>query len=202
MTTNTQTTTPPAADAAARPAGGPGRPGPGGPGGPQQRGGRRRQQTRYGRQMEEKQNLKKMYGVREEQLKRYYAEALRHSSETGPRLVVLLESRLDNALFRAGFAETRRAARQMASHRLVSVNDRPVTIPSMRLKPGDVVAVRESKRKKPLFENFEKRLQNVDSPEWLTLEGKNFSFKVASEPAEDAAAIGVDMRSVVEYFAR
>jgi len=171
-------------------------------GGHQQRGRRPRQRSRYGTQMEEKQNLKKIYGIKEEQLRRYYTEAQRSNEETGKKLITLLEHRLDNALYRAGFAETRPAARQMASHRLVEVNGRPVTIPSLRLQSGDTVTVKESKRKKGLFANFEKRMQNVAPPAWLSLDGGAFSFSITSEADPEEAGLGIDVRAIVEYFAR
>jgi small subunit ribosomal protein S4 len=165
------------------------RPGGGQGQGGQQRGRRRRQRSRYGTQMEEKQNLKSIYGLREEQ-------------QTGPRIIQLLELRLDNALYRAGFAPTRAAARQMASHRIVEVNGHGVNVPSMRLSIGDTVRVKVSKRDGVLFENFVKRLQNVNVPSWLTLEPAEYGFKVTTEPTTEEAPIGVDMRSVVEFFAR
>ena len=152
--------------------------------------------------MEEKQGLKGIYNIREEQLRKYYREAQRGTTETGPGLIVLLEQRLDNALYRAGFSETRRAARQLASHRLVEVNGRPVTVPSIRLRVGDTVTIRENKRNKTLFSNFEKRLQNVTPPSWLQLNPGAFSFTVQSLPDADEAAVGVDIRAIVEYFAR
>lgn len=203
-TTTAPNTTPPK-DAAAKPAGA-GRPG-GGAGrgghpGAGRGGGRRRQRSRYGTQMEEKQNLKKIFGIREEQLRRYYREAHRHASETGLRLISLLELRLDNAVYRAGFAPTRRAARQMSSHRLFSVNGRPVTVPSLRLSVGDVVTVRESKRAGALFENFEKSLQNVAPPSWIVLQPEEFGFRVTDIPSADEAAVGVNVRAIVEFFAR
>lgn len=186
---------------AAKPAGGSQRPG-GGPGG---RGGqqrRRRQRSRFGMQMEEKQNLKEIYGLREGQLRRYYAEALRAAEETGPRIIQLLELRLDNALYRAGFSPTRAAGRQMASHGLVEVNGRGVTVPSIRLSPGDTVKIKTNKRKSVLFDNFQKRLQNVALPSWIILDTADFGFKVLSEPSAEEATIGVDIRSVVEFFSR
>jgi small subunit ribosomal protein S4 len=169
------------------------------PGGPQRR---RRQMSRYGTQMEEKQNLKSIFGLREGQLRKYYHEAHAAAAETGPQLISLLELRLDNALYRVGFAPTRPAARQMASHRLVAVNDQPVSIPSYRLKVNDIVSVRASKHDSPLFENFEKRLQNVAVPSWLALTPKTFSFKVTALPSVEEAAVGVDVKAIVEYFAR
>ena len=190
----------PAQPAPAAPAKGGRGGGPGGrPGGPQRR---RRQRSRYGTQMEEKQNLKGIFGIREEQLRKYYREAHHDTTETGPQLVTLLERRLDNALYRAGFAPTRQAARQLASHRIVDVNGQPVTVPSLRLKVDDVVAVRESKRGSALFENFAKRLQNVATPSWIALNPKAYSFTVTALPTAEEASVGVDMRAIVEYFAR
>ncbi len=163
---------------------------------------RRRQRSRFGTQMEEKQNLKEIYGLREGQLRRYYQEALKSTEETGPRIIQLLELRLDNALYRAGFTPTRPAGRQMASHGLVEVNGRSVNVPSVRLSPGDVVRVKVGKRKSILFENFQKHLQNVALPAWMTLTPDDFSFKVETLPEASTANLGVDIRSVVEFFSR
>jgi len=163
---------------------------------------RRRQRSRFGTQMAEKQNLKTIYGLREGQLRRYYAEALKAEEETGPRIIQLLELRLDNALYRAGFAPTRPAGRQMASHGLVEVNGRSVNVPSFRLSPGDVVRVKVGKRKSVLFDNFQKRLQNVALPAWITLTPDDFSFKIESTPEAAEATLGVDIRGVVEFFSR
>lgn len=166
---------------------------------PQQR---RRNRSRYATQLQEKQDLKNLYGIREQQLKRYYFEALRAGGETGPNMVSLLERRLDNAVYRAGFAQTRPQARQMTTHRLFQVNGRSVDIPSYSLRPGDVVTVKQSKQNKSYFSNFEKRLQNVRPPAWATLNAKDFGFTVQSVPTFDEANIGIDIRAVVEYFAR
>ena len=164
--------------------------------------GRRKVRSRYGTQLAEKQQLKEIYGIREEQLRRYYKEAQKSEEQTGRVLVELLERRLDNALYRAGWAPTRKAARQMASHKLVTVNGRVVSVPSIRLRENDVVAVKESKRSKEVFANFEKKLQNTALPSWITLDSKEYAFKVASLPNMEEAAVGVDIRAVVELFAR
>lgn len=163
---------------------------------------RRQQKSRYGTQMDEKQQLKGIYGIQEQQLKNYYARARASKKETGPELIVLLERRLDNAVYRAGFAPTRKAARQMATHRLLTINGRPVDIPSYRLSVGDQVAVRESKRAKAPFSNFEKRMQNVKAPTWLILNPAEFSFTVTTVPTLPEANVGVDVQAIVEYFAR
>lgn len=163
---------------------------------------RRRPGSRFSQQLREKQNLKGIYGLREEQLKHYYRQALQSRSETGPLLIQMLELRLDNAVFRAGFATTRKQARQMVSHGLFLVNGRKVDVPSQRVKIGDVVTVKEGKRAKALFDNFEKRMQNVRLPEWLRLDTSAYSFTVTARPAPEEAGIGVDIRAVVELFAR
>lgn len=165
-------------------------------------GGRRRQRSRFAVQMEEKQNLKEIYGLRERQLRRYYTEALRGKKETGPGLIELCERRLDNALYRAGFCATRAAARQLVSHGFVEVNERSVNVPSRRVGLGDMVRIKESKRSSVLFDNFEKRLQNVSLPSWISLDPAVYSFSVTAEPEADEAGLGVDIRSVVEFFAR
>jgi small subunit ribosomal protein S4 len=105
-------------------------------------------------------------------------------------------------VFRAGWAPTRPAARQMSSHRLLLVNGKPVNIPSINLRVGDIVTVKENKRNKPLFENFMMKLQNVHLPSWITLVPNEFSFKVVALPTMEEAQLGVDIRAIVEYFAR
>lgn len=169
--------------------------------GPQQRK-FKRPSSRYGQQLSEKQELKEIYGLREEQLRVYYKRALTSKGETGPHLIRALESRLDNAVFRAGMAQTRAQARQMVTHGLFTVNGRRCDIPSLSLVVGDVVAVKEGKRKKALFTNFDKRMQSARLPEWLTLDVQGYGFKVAGKPDVEEAGIPVDIRAVVELFAR
>ena len=172
-----------------------------GQGGQRQQGRRPRQKSRYGQQLSEKQNLKELFGIRDGQLRKYYAQALKTRGQTGPMLISLLERRLDNAIFRAGFAQTRPQARQMATHRLFAVNGRAVDVPSYELKTGDVVSLRESKRNKSYFSSFEKRMQNASTPSWILINPEEFSFKVQSLPAYEEANVGVDIRAVLEFFA-
>lgn len=163
---------------------------------------RRRNRSRYAGQLQEKQELKKIFGIREGQLKKYFNTARRFKGETGPRIITILESRLDNAVFRAGFAQTRAQSRQMVSHRFFTVNGRPVDVPSYQVRKGDVVSVRESKRNASYFANFDKRMQNVRTPSWITLDEKTFGFKIDGAPTQDEANLGIDVRAIVEYFAR
>lgn len=168
----------------------------------QQQGRRPRQKSRYGTQLQEKQNLKEMFGIRNSQLRRYHDRALRVKGQTGPMLVSLLERRLDNAIFRSGFAESRPQARQMATHRLFAVNGVAVDVPSYELKVGDVVSVRESKQKKSYFSSFEKRMQNVSTPSWILVNPAEFSFTIKALPSFEEANVGVDIRAVLEFFAQ
>ena len=167
------------------------------------RGRSRGNKSRYGEQLEEKRNLRKIFGIREGQLKRYYREAqATRSRETGPYLVELLERRLDNAVYRAGLADSRAQARQMASHKLFEVNGRVVSIPSIRLKIGDVVQVKESKRGKAHFTNFDKRMQNAQAVGWIELDAKEFSFRISADPSSEEAKLAVNTQAVVELLSR
>jgi small subunit ribosomal protein S4 len=168
----------------------------------QQSRGRKRPKSRFGAQLEEKQNLKEIYGVAEAQLKKYYTTAKKSNEETGPALIELLERRLDNAIYRAGFATTRAQARQMASHGLFNVNGRPVNVASIILREGDLVQVKETKRKKSYFSSFDKRMQSAQVAEWITLDVKNYGFKVAGKPSADQTGIGVAIQEVVEFLSR
>lgn len=159
--------------------------------------------TRFGVQSAEKRNLKQIFGLSEAQLRRYFREARRpRGKETGVYLIELIERRLDNAIFRAGLAQSRPQARQMVSHGLFCVNDRPVSIPSRRLKPGDVVRVKVSKQNKSYFTNFPKRMQNAQPPPWITLEVEHFGFSLAGVPVAAEAKLGVDTQAVVELMSR
>ena len=164
--------------------------------------GPRRKVSRYGTQIQEKKALKELYGIREEQLKNYYKKALRSKEETGPALITMLERRLDNAVFRSGMAQTRPQARQMSTHGFFTVNGVPVDIPSYLLKTGDVVAVKENKRSKPYFSNFDKRMQSVRTPSWVSITADDYSFKFTALPDVEEANVGVDMRAIVEFFTR
>ena len=173
-----------------------------GAGGQQQSRRRRQNKSRYSEQMSEKQSLKKIYGIRENQLRINYRRAQRSDQQTGDQLIVLLESRLDNAIFRAGFVDTRPAARQMSSHGLLTINGRSIDVPSAQLKIGDVVAVKENKREQPIFANLKKRLASVNPPAWIRIDADNYSFEIIALPEAAAAAIPVDVQAIVEYFAR
>ena len=172
-----------------------GRPGAGG----QQR---RRTKTRYGTQMAEKQQLKGIYNIREQKLRNYFKEAYRIRGATGEQLISLLERRLDNVVYRAGFAPTRATARQMVSHGFFQVNGKGVDVASYRVRPNDVITIKTGKRGKSHFANFPKSLQNVNVPSWLALNTDAYSVTVTGNPLADEAQVGVDIQAIVEFLSR
>lgn len=165
--------------------------------------GRKRKLTEYGIRLMEKQKLKFLYGgLREKQFKRYFEEASRSKGNTGQVLLQLLERRLDNVVYRLGFASTRRQARQWIVHGHFLVNGKKVNIPSYRVEVGDVIEVKPSSRDIPqLLEN----LQNVDPrsiPPWLELDKENFRGKVVDLPRDIQLEVPVNLQYVIEFYSR
>lgn len=163
--------------------------------------GKRKQVSDYGQQLIEKQKIRFSYGITERQLENYVNEATA-MKKVAPRdaLFQLLESRLDNTLYRLGIASTRRLARQMASHGHFTVNGSRTTVPSYRLKVGDVVALREGSKSRTLFQNMDKKLAKVATPAWLTFDAKNISGTVKGTPVNDDTFL--DFGSVLEFYSR
>lgn len=160
-----------------------------------------RRTSDFGRQLAEKQKLRLNYGLTERQLRDVVVEARRSKTATGPKLVELLERRLDNVVFRAGLAPTIPAARQLIRHRHVLVNARPVNVPSLRVRSGDVVALRESRRNHPAVLDA---LQSppLERPEWLSFDEERRSATVRRLPVEGEPPFPVELPLVVEYYAR
>lgn len=152
--------------------------------------------------MSEKKSLKEIFALNEGQLRKYYREAHATRGATGQVLVSLLEQRLDNAVFRAGFAFTRPTARQMVSHGFFMVNGRRVTIPSYRVSADDVISVKDSKRTKSHFVAFPKSLQNVQPPSWIVLDPDKYAFNIKGTPSFDEANLGVDVQAIIEFLSR
>ncbi|SHK37679.1 30S ribosomal protein S4 [Thermocrinis minervae] len=165
--------------------------------------GRRRKLTEYGLRLMEKQKLKFLYGgLREKQFKRYFEEASRAKGNTGQVLLQLLERRLDNVVYRLGFASTRRQARQWIVHGHFLVNGKKVNIPSYRVEVGDVIEVKPSSRDIPqLLEN----LENIDPrsiPPWLELDKENFRGKVIDLPKDVQLEIPINLQYIIEFYSR
>jgi small subunit ribosomal protein S4 len=166
------------------------------------KGERRQRLSEYGLQLREKQKLRRMYGVLERQFRGYYQEAARRSGSTGETLLKLLESRLDNVVYRMGFAATRAEARQLVSHKGVEVNGSPVTIASYQVKAGDVVQIREKARKQLRIQNALQVASQVGFPDWLDVNEKEFRGVFKSAPARDEVLPDINENLVVELYSK
>ena len=156
----------------------------------------------YGTQLREKQKVKRIYGVLERQFRRYFAEADRLKGNTGENLLQLLESRLDNVVYRMGFGSTRAEARQLVSHKAITVNEKPVTIASYQVKPGDIVQVREKSRKQLRIASALNVAQQVGLPEWVEVNDKEFRGVFKSAPGRDDVLPDINENLVVELYSK
>ena len=165
-------------------------------------GGRRpKAPTEYGAQLIEKQKVRFSYGISERQLSNYVKKASAvGGAGTTEKLYESLESRLDNAIYRMGLGASRRATRQMVSHGHFIVNNHRVTIPSLELKPGDVVKIREGSKGKKLFENLADRLKDYNGPGWLSFDLNSQEGKILSKPKNIETFL--DLNSVLEFYSR
>ena len=169
---------------------------------PGQHGQGRSKSSEYGQQLREKQKAKRFYGVLESQFRGYFELAERRPGQTGENLLAILESRLDNVVYRLGFAMSRAEARQMVSHGHITVNGRKVNIPSYQVKPGMVVALKESSR------SIEKIKANIEAnafrpaPKWLEYDVNNMVAKVAAVPAREDIDLPIEERLIVELYSK
>ena len=156
----------------------------------------------YGNQLREKQKVKRMYGVLERQFRRYFAEADRRKGNTGENLLKLLESRLDNVVYRMGFGSTRAEARQLVSHKAITVNGNVVNIASYQVKSGDVVAVREKAKKQARIVEAISLAEQSGMPSWVTVDGKKMEGTYKSMPDRSEIANDVNESLIVELYSR
>jgi len=169
---------------------------------PGQHGQARRKLTEYGMHLREKQRLKRFYGVLERQFRRYFDQASRRKGKTGEALLQMLELRLDNVVYRLGFASSRRQARQLVVHGHFAVNGRPVDRPSYALRVGDVVSVRETSREVALLRENVDRAAARGVPQWLELNPERLEGRVLTLPRRDQVDAPVNEQLVVEYYSR
>jgi len=169
---------------------------------PGQHGVRRRKMGEYGIQLREKQKVRRVYGVLERQFRNYYNEAESHTGVTGEALLQLLETRLDNVVFRLGFATSRAQARQLVTHGHFAVNGTPTNIASFTMRPGDRVEVRESHRSREAFKVIKETLKGHQAPEWLSLEPAKLAGSVSTLPRRDQMPLDLSEQLVVEYYSR
>lgn len=162
--------------------------------------------TEYGRQLLEKQKVRLTYGLSEKQFSAYVAQAMKThaTAEITPADVLhrLLELRLDNVVYRLGFAPSRRAARQMVSHGHITVGGRKTTIPSRQVHVGDVLGVREGSRTLPLFESYAARFAEMSLPQWLSWDIKKMQGGVSGMPSTESALPAGDLISVLSFYSR
>ncbi|GAB4203442.1 MAG: 30S ribosomal protein S4 [Tibeticola sp.] len=156
----------------------------------------------YGLQLREKQKVKRMYGVLERQFRRYFEEADRRRGNTGSNLLFLLESRLDNVVYRMGFGSTRAEARQLVSHKAVTVNGQQVNIPSYLVKPGDVVAVREKARKQTRVVEALQLAQQTGLPAWVEVNVEKAEGVFKKVPDRDEFGADINESLIVELYSR
>ena len=156
--------------------------------------------SEYGLQLREKQKAKFIYGVLEKQFRNYFKDAARREGQTGENLMISLETRLDNVVFRIGLARTRREARQIVGHKLVLVNGKSVNIPSYRVKAGDRIEVREKSRNSERFKDIIAATDSRLTPAWITSDLKNLSGTVSSIPSRDDIDVPVTEILIVEYY--
>jgi small subunit ribosomal protein S4 len=169
---------------------------------PGQHGIRRRKMSEFGIQLREKQKVRRVYGVLERQFKHYFETAEARPGVTGENLLRLLETRLDNAVFRMGFASSRAQARQLVNHGHFTVNGRQTNIPSYRVHEGDRIEVRESSRKAEYFKNVKDSLRSAQRPGWLDVDADKLSGSITALPSRDQMPQELNEQLVVEYYSR
>ena len=156
--------------------------------------------SEYGRQLREKQKAKRMYGVSEKQFRRAFAKATTSKAVTGSRLLQLLELRLDNVIYRAGFAMTRPQARQFVSHKQFLVNGRAVDVPSIEVKVGDVITVRDRFENNIIFESHSDRIRMI--PKWLCVDAKKKTITIERLPDAEEVEQAISVHMIVEFYSR
>ena len=169
---------------------------------PGQHGAAKKKMGEYGVQLREKQATRRYYGVLEKQFKNYYAEAARKEGMTGENLLVLLERRLDNVVYRMGLAESHRDARQLVLHAHFTLNGKKVNIPSILVKPGDVISVKESSRDSAKIKGLAEALESKVAPKWLNVDKANLTANVVSFPAREDIDFDFNEQLIVELYSK
>lgn len=168
------------------------------------RGGKKRRSvmTEYGKQLREKQELKRMYGLREKQFKNYFKEATTKKDETTHLLVEYLEIRLDNVVYRLGLAKSRVMARQIVSHGHIMINGKKVNIPSYRVNVKDTITINPSKLKSKMYDDLKTLLKNYQPPQWLKLDKSKLAGEVLSKPDVSEVSTIINLPLIVEFYSR
>ena len=163
---------------------------------------RRRKVSEFGLQLREKQKVRKSYSVLERQFRNYFEKAEQGKGMTGENLLRLLEMRLDNVVYRMGFASSRAQARQLVSHGHFAVNGHPTNVPSFGTKVGDRIEVRDSRRNREYFKTADQTIKAAQIPEWVSVDPSKLSGTVLSEPAREQMPLEFNEQLVVEFYSR
>lgn len=169
---------------------------------PGQHGQRRKKQSEYGLQLREKQKAKRIYGILEKQFAKYFEIAERRKGITGDNLLEILESRLDNAVYRMGFASSRKEARQLVLHEHFTINGQKVNIPSYLIHVGDVIEVKEESKKSDKFKEITEATASRISPQWLEVDAENMVGKMISLPTREDIDIPIEDHLIVELYSK
>ena len=169
---------------------------------PGQHGAANKKQREYGMHLREKQKTRRYYGVLEKQFKNYFEEADRKEGMTGENLLKLIERRLDNVVYRMGMAESRKEARQLVLHEHFELNGKKVNIPSIIVRAGDVVTVRENFRSSPKCKALAEALQTKIAPKWLDVDKNGLSAKVVALPAREDIDFEINEQMIVEFYSK
>lgn len=169
---------------------------------PGQHGQSRKKVSEYGLQLREKQRARRVYGVLEGQFRSYFDKADRQKGITGENLLVLLERRLDNVVYRLGFAASRTQARQLVRHRHFTVNGKRVDIPSYQIKPGDVIQVKETSKQSPLIKEIAEAVTTKTTPAWLEVQAEEMIGKIVRYPNRDEIDTPIQEHLIVELYSR
>lgn len=169
---------------------------------PGQHGAKSSRLSDYGVHLREKQKIRRIYGILERQFRRYFEEAARRKGSTGENLLKLLESRLDNVVYRMGFASTRAEARQMVSHKAIVVNGGVVNIPSCQVKSGDVVSIREKAKKQARVQEALSLAEGIGFPHWVQVDAKKMEGVFKSTPERSDLSSDINESLVVEFYSK
>ena len=161
-----------------------------------------RKMSEYGLQLREKQKAKFIYGVLEKPFRNYYKKAQRQPGQTGENLMIMLETRLDNVVFRMGFARTRKEARQIVDHKHVLVNGKQVNIPSYLVKAGDVIEIKEKNKGSQRYKDILEVTAGNMVPDWLEVDAENLKGEVKELPKREAIDVPVDEMLIVELYSK
>ncbi len=162
----------------------------------------RKKVTEYGSQLREKQKAKRIYGLQEKQFHKYYVEAERIKGVTGTNMLIMLEERLDNVVYRMGLGVSRSQSRQLVNHGHITVNGKTVTIPSYQVKVGDVIAVKESKVEKGNFKELRNLKKPANLPKWLDFDNATLSGKILAKPQREDIDLSIAEHMIVELYSK